>query len=199
MACDARARSSVAAAFDQAASTLGGVGVLLHAAGVWRPGTPESLSDDEFDLVLDANLRSTIITDQAAFERMRRGGGQIINPGSAEGVRGNPLAPHYAVAKAGVHAWTRSVAAGWGKFGVTVNALAPAVSTRGAERLWDHLGQEGARVFRERLRTTMPLRVELGDPDTDLGPVMVFLPSTGARFMTGQLIAVDDGLQMPGA
>ncbi|WP_329252346.1 SDR family oxidoreductase [Streptomyces sp. NBC_01478] len=197
--CDARTRSSVDAAFDQASSTLGGIDVLLHAAGGWRPGTPESLSDDEFDLVVDANLRSTIITNQAAFERMRRGGGQIINLGSAEGVRGNPLAPHYAVAKAGVHAWTRSVAAAWGKFGVTVNALAPAVSTRGAERLWEHLGQEGAQVFKERLRTTMPLRGELGDPETDLGPVMVFLAGTGARFMTGQLIAVDGGLQMLGA
>lgn len=88
--CDARTRSSVDAAFDQASSTLGGIDVLLHAAGGWRPGTPESLSDDEFDLVVDANLRSTIITNQAAFERMRRGGGQIINLGSAEGVRGNP-------------------------------------------------------------------------------------------------------------
>jgi NAD(P)-dependent dehydrogenase (short-subunit alcohol dehydrogenase family) len=87
----------------------------------------------------------------------------------------------------------------WGKFGVTVNALAPAVSTPGAERLWDHLGDEAAAVFKERLRATMPLRGELGDPDTDLGPVMVFLASTGARFMTGQLIAVNGGLQMLGA
>lgn len=199
VACDVRARGSVHAAFDQAASILGGIDVLLHAAGGWRPSTPESLSDDEFDLVIDTNLRSTIIVNQAAFERMRHSGGQIINLGSAEGVRGNPLAPSYAVAKAGVHAWTRSVAAAWGKSGVTVNALAPAVSTSGAERLWEHLGEERAAMFKERLRTTMPLRGELGDPETDLGPVMVFLASSGARFMTGQLIAVDGGLQMLGA
>ena len=199
VACDVRARGSVDAAFDQAASTLGGIDVLLHAAGGWRPATPESLSDDEFDLVIDANLRSTILTNQAAFERMRHSGGQIINLGSAEGVRGNPMAPHYAVAKAGVHAWTRSVAAAWGKSGVTVNALAPAVSTKGAERLWEHLGQEAATMFKEHLRSRMPLRGELGDPDTDLGPVMVFLASTGALFMTGQLIAVDGGLHMLGA
>ncbi|MET7680405.1 SDR family oxidoreductase [Streptomyces sp. NPDC005423] len=197
--CDARDRASVDAALDRAASVLGGVDVLLHAAGTWRPSTPESLSEDELDLVIDANLRSTIITNQVAFAHMRDGGGQIINLGSAEGVRGNPMAPHYAVAKAGVHAWTRSVAAAWGRFGVTVNALAPAVSTRGAERLWEHLGQEGAAMVKERLRTTMPLRGELGDPHTDLGPVMVFLASTGARFMTGQLIAVDGGLNMLGA
>jgi NAD(P)-dependent dehydrogenase (short-subunit alcohol dehydrogenase family) len=199
LACDARDRRSVETAFERATSILGGLDVLLHAAGTWRPSTPESLSDDEFDLVLDTNLRSTVLANQAAFERMRGSGGQIVNLGSSEGVRGNPLAPHYAVAKAGVHAWTRSAAAAWGRFGVTVNALAPAVGTPGAERLWAHLGEERAAAFKERLRTTMPLRGELGDPEMDLGPVMVFLAGPGARFMTGQLIAVDGGLQMLGA
>ena len=199
VACDARSRTSVDTAFNRATSILGGLDVLLHAAGVWRPSTPQTLSDDELDLVLDANLRTTILTNQAAFERMRDTGGQIVNLGSSEGVRGNPMAPHYAAAKAGVHAWTRSAAAAWGRFGITVNALAPAVSTPGADRLWAHLGPEGAAALKEHLRATMPLRGELGDPRTDLGPVMVFLASTGARFMTGQLIAVNGGLQMLGA
>jgi 3-oxoacyl-[acyl-carrier protein] reductase len=199
LACDTRDRRSVDTAFEQATSIMGGLDVLLHAAGAWRPSTPESLSEDELAQVLDTNLLTTILTNQAAYERMRHSGGQIINLGSGEGVRGNPLAPHYAAAKAGVHAWTRSAAAAWGKFGVTINALAPAVNTAGADRLWEHLGEEGAAAVKERLRTTMPLRGELGDPDTDLGPVMVFLASTGARFMTGQLIAVNGGLQMLGA
>lgn len=198
-ACDASSRDSVEAAFDRAAAVLGGLDVLLNAAGTWQPGTPESLPDDAYDRVLDANLRSTVLTNQAAFERMRDGGGQIINLGSAEGVRGNPLAPHYAMAKAGVHAWTRSVASAWGRFGITVNALAPAVHSPGADRLWAHLGEEHAAAFKQRLRTTMPLKGELGDPETDLGPVMVFLAGSGARFMTGQLIAVDGGLNMLGA
>jgi NAD(P)-dependent dehydrogenase (short-subunit alcohol dehydrogenase family) len=199
VACDARDRRSVDTAFVRAASIMGGLDVLLHAAGVWQPSTPESLSEEELAMILDTNLLSTILTNQAAFNHMRAGGGHIINLGSGEGVRGNPLAPHYAAAKAGVHAWTRSAATAWGRFGVTVNALAPAVSTAGAERLWDHLGPEDAAAFRERLRATMPLRGELGDPEADLGPVMVFLASTGARFMTGQLIAVNGGLQMLGA
>ncbi len=199
VSCDVRDRDSVASAFTRASSALGGLDVLLHAAGVWRPGAPETLSDAEFDEVLDANLRSTMLTNQAAFEKMREGGGQIINLGSSEGVGGNPLAPHYAAAKAGVHAWTRSAAKAWGRFGITVNALAPAVNTAGAERLWQHLGEAGAAAFQERLRTSMPLRGELGDPATDLGPVMVFLAGPGARFMTGQLIAVNGGLQMLGA
>ncbi|MGW5657330.1 SDR family NAD(P)-dependent oxidoreductase [Streptomyces humi] len=199
LVCDGRSRAAVGAAFERAASLLGGLDVLLNAAGTWRPATPESLSDDELDLVLDANLRTTVLTNQAAFELMRHGGGQIINLGSGEGVRGNPLAPHYAVAKAGVHAWTRSVAATWGRFGITVNALSPAVQTAGADRLWEHLGEERALAFKGSLRTAMPLRGELGDPHADLGPVMVFLAGSGARFITGQLIAVNGGLQMLGA
>lgn len=200
VACDARDRESVVAAFEQATSVLGGLDVLLAAAGVWQPSTPESLSEEELDLILDTNLRTTILTNQAAFEHMRRGGGgHIINLGSGEGVRGNPMAPHYAVAKAGVHAWTRSAAAAWGKFEITVNALSPAVGTANADRLWDHLGPDRAAAFKASLRATMPLRGELGDPEADLGPVMVFLASTGSRFMTGQLIAVNGGLQMLGA
>lgn len=194
--CDVRDRDSVDLAFEEAASILGGLDVLLHAAGIWRPSIPESLPDDEFDLVLDVNLRSTILTNQAAFARMRDGGGRIINLGSGEGVRGNPIAPAYAVAKAGVHAWTRSAATAWGRYGVTVNALAPAVATANADRLWEHLGEERAAAMKAGLRATMPLRGELGDPEEDLGPVMVFLAGTGARFMTGQLIAVNGGLQM---
>ncbi|WP_308015031.1 SDR family NAD(P)-dependent oxidoreductase [Nocardia coffeae] len=197
--CDARDRGSVEDAFDAAVQILGGLDVLLHAAGVWRPSTPETLTEDELTLVLDANLRTTVLTNQAAFARMRDGGGQIVNLGSGEAIRGNPMAPHYAAAKAGVQAWTRSAATAWGPHGVTVNALAPAMATPGAERLWEHLGPDAATAFRDRLRQTMPLRGELGDPRADLGPVMVFLAGSGARFMTGQLLAVNGGLQMLGA
>ncbi|MQY21601.1 SDR family NAD(P)-dependent oxidoreductase [Nocardia macrotermitis] len=197
--CDARDRESVESAFDAAVEILGGLDVLLHAAGVWRPSTPETLTEDELTLVLDANLRTTVLTNQAAFSHMRESGGRIVNLGSGEAIRGNPMAPHYAAAKAGVQAWTRSAATAWGPHGVTVNALAPAMATPGADRLWEHLGPEAEAAFRERLRHTMPLRGELGDPRTDLGPMMVFLAGSGARFMTGQLLAVNGGLQMLGA
>jgi 3-oxoacyl-[acyl-carrier protein] reductase len=197
--CDTRDRSSVDAAFEAATAELGGLDVLLAAAGVWRPATPETLSEEELDLVLDTNLRSTVLTNQAAFTRMRDGGGSIINLGSGEAVRGNPAAPHYAAAKAAVQAWTRSAAAAWGRHDVRVNALAPAVHTPGAERLFAHIGPQGVAGLEQHLRMSMPIRGQLGDPAQDLGPVMVFLASSAARFVTGQLIAVDGGLLMLGA
>lgn len=186
-------------AFQRATGRLGGLDVLVQAAGAWAPSDPATLTSDDLDLALDANLRTTILTNQAAFDHMRGTGGRIINFGSGEAVRGNPRAPAYTAAKAAVQAWTRSAAAAWGGHGITVNALAPAVRTRGAERLFASLGADAAARFEQGLRTAMPLRGELGDPLEDLGPVIVFLASDGARFMTGQLIAVNGGRQMFGA
>jgi len=199
VACDVRVPESVASAFEQAIEHLGGLDVLIAAAGVWSPATPETLDPAELTDMLDTNLRSVVLTNQAAFRRMReQGGGQIINLGSSEGVKGNPFAPHYAASKAAVHAWTRSAALAWGKHRVSVNAVAPAVTTPGAQRVMQFLGPERAAAFAQQLKSMIPLGGALGDPDEDLAPVLVFLGSSGARFITGQLIGVNGGLLMQG-
>jgi len=197
--CDVRDRDAVTRVFDEAAASMGGLDALLHAAGFWRPATPETLSEEEFDFLVDTNFKATVWTNQAAFALMRDQGGRIINLGSGEAVHGNPAAPHYAATKAAVQAWTRSAASAWARHGVTVNALAPAVETPGAQRLRQHLGPEGAELLEQKLKALIPLGGALGDPLRDLGPVMVFLAGRGSRFMTGQLIAVDGGALMLGA
>jgi NAD(P)-dependent dehydrogenase (short-subunit alcohol dehydrogenase family) len=197
--CDVRDRASVDRALDEAVGILGGIDVLLHAAGIWQSARPETLTEEDLDFVLDTNFRSTVLMNQAAFLRMKGGEDcRILNLGSGEAVRGNPSAPHYAAAKAAVQAWTRSAAAAWGRDGVTVNALSPAVKTAGLDRMRDQLG-ERAEAFLASVRATMPLRGDLGDPYEDLGPVMVFMAGPGSRYMTGQLIAVNGGMQMVGA
>jgi NAD(P)-dependent dehydrogenase (short-subunit alcohol dehydrogenase family) len=197
--CDVRDRDAVSDAFAKAVATLGGVDVLLHAAGTWRPATPGTLTDEELDSLVDTNFKATVVTNQAAFAVMREHGGRIINLGSSEAVRGNPGAPLYAATKAAVQAWTRSAASAWGKYRITVNAIAPAVDTPGAERLRQHLGPERAAQLAQRHKVTIPIGGALGDPVQDLGPVMVFLAGAGSQFVTGQLIAVDGGLIMLGA
>ncbi|MFT4288427.1 SDR family NAD(P)-dependent oxidoreductase [Nocardioides sp.] len=197
--CDARDSSSVAACFELAGTELGGLDVLIAAAGVWRPASPEALAGSELAEMLEVNLHSTVLTNQAAFGLMRDGGGgRIVNLGSTEGVKGNPLAPHYAASKAAVHAWTRSAAAAWGRYGITVNAVAPAVETPGSRRLMEHLGPERAAAFAGQLQAMIPLGGTLGDPLEDLAPVLVFLGSAQSRFITGQLIGVNGGLLMYG-
>ncbi len=196
--CDVRDADSVDSAFDRAVQELGGLDVLVNAAGLWQPGVPGSITSDEIDFLLATNVRATVLTNQAAHRAMRENGGQIINFGSAEAVMGSPIAAVYAATKGAVQAWTRSAAKAWGADRVTVNALAPAVQTPGADRLREFLGPDVAPYIDQQMKLSIPLGGQLGDPTDDLGPVLVFLAGTGARFITGQLIPVDGGLAMVG-
>ena len=178
---------------------LGGLDVLLHAAGLWMPSTPETLDEEDLDFLLATNVKSTVYTNQAAFEHMKSSGGAIINLGSSEGVKGNPGAAAYSLTKAAVHGWTRSAAKAWGRYGITVNSLAPAVATPGADRFLESVGAEARPFVEQRIAETIVIGGKLGDPVADLGPAIVFLASPGARFITGQLLAVDGGIMMVGA
>jgi len=196
--CDVRDTESVDTTVDRAVTELGGLDVLVNAAGLWQPGVPGSITSDEIDFLLATNVKATMLTNQAAHRVMRENGGQIINFGSAEAVMGSPFAAVYAATKGAVQAWTRSAAKAWGADRVTVNALAPAVQTAGADRLRDFLGPDVAPFIDQQMKLSIPLGGKLGDPTDDLGPVLVFLASAGARFITGQLIPVDGGLAMVG-
>jgi len=196
--CDVRDSDSVDAAFGSAARELGGLDVLVNAAGLWQAGVPGSITADDIDFLLQTNVKATILTNQAAYAVMRGKGGQIINFGSAEAVMGSPISAVYAATKGAVQAWTRSAAKAWGADRVTVNALAPAVQTPGADRLRDFLGPDAAAFIDQQMKMSIPLGGKLGDPADDLGPALVFLAGEGAGFITGQLIPVDGGLAMVG-
>jgi 3-oxoacyl-[acyl-carrier protein] reductase len=197
--CDVRDAAGVTDTVRRTVDVLGGLDVLVHAAGIWQAGIPGHIEPEDLDFVLDTNLKSTVYTNQAAYAVMQGHGGRIINLGSAEGVMGSPISAGYAAAKAGVHAWTRSAAKVWASANVTVNALAPAMDTPGADRLRDFLGPDAAPFLDQQLQASIPIGGRLGDPARDLGPMLVFLAGDGARFITGQLLAVDGGLMMLGA
>jgi 3-oxoacyl-[acyl-carrier protein] reductase len=197
--CDARDPAAVDEMVSNAADELGGLDVLVHAAGLWQPGVPGQITAEEVGFLVDTNLKATIFTNQAAYTVMRKNGGRIINFGSGEAVMGSPISAVYAATKGAVAAWTRSIAKAWAAEGISAVALAPAVQTPGADRLREFLGPEGAKVVDQQLKATIPLGGALGDPVRDLGPTLVFLAGEGSRFITGQLIAVDGGLVMLGA
>jgi NAD(P)-dependent dehydrogenase (short-subunit alcohol dehydrogenase family) len=196
--CDVRQSAAVDAMVDETVRILGGLDVLLHAAGLWQAGIPGQITDDDIDFLVDTNLKATIFTNQAAYKVMRKNGGRIINFGSGEAVVGSPISAVYAATKGAVQAWTRSIAKAWASDNVTAVALAPAVETPGADRLRDFLGPEMADLIDQQLKATIPLGGAFGDPARDLGPVLVFLAGEGSRFITGQLIAVDGGMVMLG-
>jgi NAD(P)-dependent dehydrogenase (short-subunit alcohol dehydrogenase family) len=197
--CDLRDSAAVDDIVRGAAETLGGLDVLMHAAGLWQPGIPGQITGEDIDFLVDTNLKATIFTNQAAYAVMRKnGGGRIINFGSGEAVMGSPISALYAATKGAVSAWTRSIARAWAAERVSAIALAPAVQTPGADRLREFLGPAASDLIDEQIKSTIPLGGALGDPVNDLGPTLVFLCSEGSRFITGQLIAVDGGLVMLG-
>src|SRR6202034_3122906 len=108
--CDVREAESVDSAFGRAVQELGGLDVLVNAAGLWQPGVPGSITSDEIDFFLQTNVKATILTNQAAHAAMRENGGHILNFGSAEAVMGSPISAVYAATKGAVQAWTRSAA-----------------------------------------------------------------------------------------
>ena len=156
--CDVRDSAAVNDIVNGAAETLGGLDVLLHAAGLWQPGVPGQINGEDIDFLVDTNLKATIFTNQAAYAVMRKdGGGRIIKFGSGEAVMGSPISAVYAATKGAVSAWTRSIARAWAAEKVSAIALAPAVQTPGADRLREFLGPAAAEFIDEQIKSTIPL------------------------------------------
>lgn len=194
--CDVSDRAETVKAVDWAVAEMGGLDALIHAAGVQRYTPAESISDEEWDLVLGVNARGTMITNQAVFPHLKGKGGRIVNFASAAGAAGLRGCAHYSASKGAVLAWTRTIAQEWGRYGVTANAIAPGMWTPMYETTRSRLNAEELAAHDQGMAMMIPLGGRLGDPDRDMAPVLVFLVSDGARFITGQTIPVDGGLMM---
>src|SRR5579885_3482688 len=120
------------------------------------------------------------------------------SPGSAASLRGQRGGAHYTAAKAAVLAWTRTAAQEWARYGITVNAILPAMWTPMYEAYRARLSPEELAMHDLGLQHAIPLGGRLGDPARDLAPLMVFLAGDGARFITGQAFCVDGGMVMLG-
>jgi NAD(P)-dependent dehydrogenase (short-subunit alcohol dehydrogenase family) len=194
--CDVADGESVRAAFAHADALLGGLDVLVHAAGI-APGAPaERIDPHDWDRVLAVNARGTYLTNVAAHGLLAGHGGRIVNFASGAGVHGYPGKAHYAASKGAVLAWTRTVAKEWGPLGITVNALAPAIATPMYAATRSTMSAEQLALHDADLRRRMAVDGRLGDVDRDLVPVVLFLASPGSRFVTGQILAVDGGMTM---
>lgn len=194
--CDVSDKDSVASAFAEAVAALGGLDVLVHAAGV-APGAPaDQISLTGWEKVFAVNARGTFLTNQAAFGYLTANGGRIINFASAAGIVGLPNKAHYSATKGAVLAWSRTVAKEWGQFGITVNCIAPAIDTPMYQKTRSLMSAEALAALDAKLAADMPIDGKLGDPDRDLAPVLRFLAGPGSRFITGQIFAVDGGVTM---
>ncbi len=181
--------------FDQAKALVeaceaevGEIHVLVCNAGVTRDNLIARITPEDYDLVLDTNLRGTFAVCQAASRKMiRRRAGSIITMSSIVGVQGNAGQTNYAASKAGLIGFTKSLAREIGSRNVRVNAIAPGFITT---ELTDVLPEEQ----RDRLRVSTALG-RLGEPE-DIARCVRFLASDASAFITGCVIAVDGGLGM---
>jgi NAD(P)-dependent dehydrogenase (short-subunit alcohol dehydrogenase family) len=198
--CDVSDEAGVHAAFSAAMETLGGLDVLAHLAGIERNTPAESMSSDEWEVVMRVNALGTMLTNRDACNLMRAsGGGSIINAGSGGGVRGQPGSAHYAASKGAVMAWTRTAAQEWGKYGVRINCIAPAAWTPMYDLYRSSMTPDELAVHDLTMKHVVHLGGRLGDPQRDIAPVMVFLASDDSRFLTGQTISADGGMVMLGS
>jgi NAD(P)-dependent dehydrogenase (short-subunit alcohol dehydrogenase family) len=197
--CDVSRRDEVTDVFERVNAAFGGLDVLADVAGVERATPAEDIPDDEWDLIFAVNVKGTVYTNQAAFRHMRAHGGRIINFGSGAGIRGQRGSAHYSAAKAAVMGWTRTVAQEWARHGIIVNAVVPAIWTPMYDAYRGRMSEQERTIHDLAMQHVIPLGGRLGDPDRDIGPVMVFLASDDCRFVTGQVIAVDGGMIMLGA
>jgi 3-oxoacyl-[acyl-carrier protein] reductase len=187
-ACDVTDAEQVAATVGGIEADLGPVDVLVNNAGITRDNILLRMKDEEFDEVIDANLKGPFLFTRAVTRgMMKRRDGVILNITSVVGLTGNAGQVNYAASKAGLVGMTKSVAKELASRGVRCNALAPGFIRTD---MTDALSE--AQV--EKLRGAIPLGA-LGEP-ADIAGVARFLVGPGARYITGQVLAVDGGMVM---
>jgi NAD(P)-dependent dehydrogenase (short-subunit alcohol dehydrogenase family) len=193
---DVSSEASVEAATDEAVALLGGLDVLIHAAGIAPAGRAEDTSIDLWDRVMAVNATGTYLMNRAVFPHLSEAGGSILNFASAAGVRGHPGKAAYAAAKGAVVAWTRTIAQEWGRHGIRANAIAPAIWTPMYDQTRKGLTPDELLAHDAAKASAIPLGGRLGDVQRDFVPVMAFFSSADAGFVSGQVIPIDGGMLM---
>jgi 3-oxoacyl-[acyl-carrier protein] reductase len=191
---DVSCKQDIEAAIQAAVDEFGGLDILVNNA--FAP-TPNVLLEEKTDAMLEQTLNSTVWAAwwsmKAALPHLQtRGGGAIINFYSIDTEIGAWLHGDYNTAKSAIVGLTRSAASEWGRFNIRVNAIAP--TAMGAT--FHKLAVENP-GFAEMSAAMRPLG-RCGEPEADIGPVVVFLASEMARFVTGETLHVDGGLHLPG-
>jgi NAD(P)-dependent dehydrogenase (short-subunit alcohol dehydrogenase family) len=178
------------AAFARAVEQLGGLDVLVNAAGILKSGNIEATTLQLWDEMMNINLRSVFQLMQLAVPHLEASRGNIVNVSSVTGLRSFPGVLAYCVSKAGVDQLTRCAALELAARGVRVNAVNPGVVVTGLHRSGG-MNREAYAAFLEHSKTTHPLG-RVGDANEVAG-LIVFLASDNAAWITGETISIDGG------
>lgn len=187
-ACDIADFDALAALIEGVAAEHGRLDILVNNAGITKDNLILRMSDDEWDSVINTNLKSVFVACRAAARPMMKNKfGRIVNIASTSGLVGNSGQANYAAAKSGLTGFTKSVARELGKKNITANCVAPGFIET------DMTKDLPAAVF-EHIKSVISTR-ELGQPE-DIAAAVAYVSSDQAGYLTGQTITVDGGMTM---
>lgn len=188
MTCDISDFTAVAEMVEGAFKEHGRLDILVNNAGITKDNLILRMSDEEWDDVINTNLKSVFVACRAAARPMMKGKfGRICNIASTSGLVGNAGQANYAAAKSGLMGFTKTIARELGKKNITANCIAPGFIETDMTK-----GLPGA--VTEHIKGMISTR-ELGQPE-DIAAAVAYVTSDEARFITGQTIAVDGGMTM---
>lgn len=171
---------------EQTLEFCGRIDVLVNNAGITRDGLIIRMSDEQFDQVIDTNLKGAFYMMRAVSKQMmKQRSGRIINISSVVGVMGNAGQVNYAASKAGVIGMTKSLARELSSRKVTVNAIAPGMIETDMTAVMSEKAKDA-------MKSAIPLG-EMGKPE-DIAGAIAFLAGDDGRYITGQVICVDGGM-----
>ncbi|MFI4876029.1 MAG: 3-oxoacyl-[acyl-carrier-protein] reductase [Blastopirellula sp. JB062] len=184
--CDVTQRESVEQVVDAVVEKWEKISVLVNNAGVTRDNLLPVMTDDEWDNVIETNLRGMFLFTRAVSKQMMRSRfGRIINISSVSGIMGNPGQTNYSASKAGMIGFTRSLSRELGKRKVTVNAICPGFIES------DMTKALGPAVMDE-VKKRIPAQ-RMGKPE-EIADGVLFLASPQAAYVTGQILTIDGGM-----
>ena len=188
MQCDVADAASCDEMFQTIMKEFGRIDILVNNAGITRDGLLMKMAEEDFDAVIDTNLKGTFHCIRAVSRQMlRQRSGRIINLSSVSGVLGNAGQANYSASKAGVIGLTKSAARELASRGITVNAIAPGF-----------INTEMTEVLSEKVKEGATAQIPLGKfgETEDIANAAAFLASDEARYITGQTLHVDGGMAM---
>jgi 2-hydroxycyclohexanecarboxyl-CoA dehydrogenase len=187
--CDVSVRGDVDDLVAAAVTAYGRVDILVNNAqgGISDEHRPlEETAEEDFVAAYRGGLLSSLYGMQAAFPHLVKGGGSIVNMASSTGIMGDPGFAAYGTTKEAIRGLTKHAAREWGRYGITVNVVAPAALGEGAARFRDEAPKRWDAILRQ-----IPLGY-MGDPKDDVGRGVLALV-TDLRYLTGATIALDGG------